>query len=128
MIDEWAGDMAADLIQFSPLGYLRALVSRYEQGDLLIHSAEDVAAIRSRLPADENSIVDIENRAVGGDEDSSPCVAHSHARADQRSYARQSYSYGVLQHESYCKTHAPKVADATECSLCDRHRLAHRLP
>lgn len=68
LIDEWAGDMAADLIETSPLGYLHALVSRYEQGDLFLHFAEDVAAIRSRLPADENSIVEIENCAVGDDE------------------------------------------------------------
>ena len=34
VIDEWAGALAAGVIQRSPLGYLKTLVSRYEAGDM----------------------------------------------------------------------------------------------
>ena len=51
LIDEFAGDMAADLIETSPLGYLHAMVSRYEAGDFSLLFADAVAQIRS-LPPD----------------------------------------------------------------------------
>ncbi|MEA3243874.1 MAG: hypothetical protein U9Q19_10635 [Pseudomonadota bacterium] len=69
VIDEWAGDMAVDLIETSPLGYLKAMVKRYEEGDLIIQFADAVAEIRSRPPDDPGSIVEIENCAVDENED-----------------------------------------------------------
>jgi hypothetical protein len=69
VIDEWAGCMAAEFIEISPLGYLQALVMRYQEGDLTLVFAEDVAGVRSRSLGDEDSIVEIEYCAVGGDED-----------------------------------------------------------
>lgn len=72
VIDEWAGSLAAELIETSPLGYLQAMVNRFEAGDFRLQFADAVAEIRSRPPDDDNSIVEIEIRAVDGDEDELP--------------------------------------------------------
>ncbi len=69
MIDEWAGCMAAEFIDTSPLGYLQALVRRYQEGNLTLVLAQDVADIRSRPPDELNGIAEIEICVVGGDED-----------------------------------------------------------
>ena len=69
VIDEWAGSMVADLIKTSPLGYLQAMVSRYEQGDFILHLAEAVADIRSTQPDELNGIGEIEICAVDCDEE-----------------------------------------------------------
>ena len=69
VIDEWAGCMAAELIVTSPLGYLQAMVSRYEQGDFILHLAEAVADIRSTPPDELSGIGEIEICVVDGDED-----------------------------------------------------------
>jgi hypothetical protein len=69
VIDEWAGCMAAELIVTSPLGYLQAMVSRYEQGDFILHLAEAVADIRSTPPDELSGIGEIEFSVVDGDED-----------------------------------------------------------
>jgi len=69
VIDEWAGCMVADIIETSPLGYLQAMVSRYERGDFIIYLAEAVADIRSRPPDELNGIGEIEICVVNGDED-----------------------------------------------------------
>ena len=69
VIDEWAGCMVADLIETSPLGYLQAMVSRYEQGDFIVHLAEAVADIRSTPPDELNGIGEIEICVVDGDEE-----------------------------------------------------------
>jgi len=69
VIDEWAGCMAAEIIDISPLGYLQAMVRNYEQGDFIVHLAEAVADIRS-TPSDElNGIGEIEICVVDSDED-----------------------------------------------------------
>ena len=69
MIDEWAGCIAADLIETSPLGYLQAMVSCYEQGDFIVHLAEAVADIRSTPPDELNGIGEIEICVVDYDEE-----------------------------------------------------------
>ena len=48
VIDEWAGCMAVEQIESSPLGYLQALVKRYREGRLTLVLARDVADIRSK--------------------------------------------------------------------------------
>jgi len=47
VIDEWAGIMATGRIETSPLGYLRALVNRFESGEFRLKYADEVAQIRS---------------------------------------------------------------------------------
>lgn len=69
VIDEWAGSMVADLIETSPLGYLQAMVSRYEQGNFIVHLAEAVADIRSTPPDELNGIGEIEICVVDYDEE-----------------------------------------------------------
>lgn len=48
VIDEWAGIMATDRIDSSPLGYLHAMVSRLEAGEFRLHYADEVADIRAQ--------------------------------------------------------------------------------
>ncbi|MEW8402404.1 MAG: hypothetical protein AB2717_16995 [Candidatus Thiodiazotropha sp.] len=69
VIDEWAGCMAAELIDISPLGYLQAMVRRYQEGRLTLVLARDVADIRSKPPEEINGIGEIEICVVEGDED-----------------------------------------------------------
>ena len=69
VIDEWAGCMAAEFIDISPLGYLQAMVRRYREGRLTLVFARDVAEIRPRPPDDESGIVEIEICEVDCDED-----------------------------------------------------------
>ncbi len=69
VIDEWAGCMAAEFIDISPLGYLQAMVRRYREGRLTLVFARDVAEIRPRPPDDESGIVEIEICEVVCDED-----------------------------------------------------------
>ena len=60
VIDEWAGCMAAESIDISPLGYLQALVRRYRDDNFGLVFANVVAAVRARPPDDEKGIVEIE--------------------------------------------------------------------
>jgi hypothetical protein len=60
VIDEWAGCMAAESIDISPLGYLQAMVRRYRDGNFALAFAKDVADMRAKPPADEKGIVEIE--------------------------------------------------------------------
>ena len=53
VIDEWAGCMAAESIDISPLGYLQAMVRRYREGNFGLAFAKDVAAIRTKPPDDD---------------------------------------------------------------------------
>lgn len=69
VIDEWAGCMAVNLIETSPLGYLHAMVTRYDEGNFSLLFADDVADIRSRPHDDTDDIVEIEVCAVSRDED-----------------------------------------------------------
>lgn len=69
VLDEWAGCMAAEFIETSPLGYLQALVRRYQEGDLTLVFAVDVAGVRARTLDDDNNNVEIEDCAVDCDED-----------------------------------------------------------
>jgi hypothetical protein len=69
VIDEWAGCMAVELIDTSPLGYLQALVRQYRDGTFGLVLAENVADIRAKPPDDENGIVEIEIREVDCEED-----------------------------------------------------------
>ena len=45
-----AGSMVGDLIETSPIGYLHAMVSRYEEGDFRLQFADADAQIRSTPP------------------------------------------------------------------------------
>ena len=69
VIDEWAGCMAAESIDISPLGYLQAMVRRYQEGNFTLVFARDVADIRSSPPDELNGIAEVEICVVGGDED-----------------------------------------------------------
>ena len=69
VIDEWAGCMAAKLIDISPLGYLHAMVRRYQEGRLTLVLARDVADIRAKPLEEINGIGEIEICVVEGDED-----------------------------------------------------------
>jgi hypothetical protein len=53
VIDEWAGCMAAESIDISPLGYLQAMVRRYREGKFGLAFAKDVADIRAKPPDDD---------------------------------------------------------------------------
>ena len=53
VIDEWAGCMAAESIDISPLGYLQAMVRRYREDNFGLAFAKDVAAIRTKPPDDD---------------------------------------------------------------------------
>ncbi len=48
VIDEWAGIMATGRIESSPLGYLHALVSRFEADEFRMQYANDVAQWREQ--------------------------------------------------------------------------------
>lgn len=69
VLDEWAGCMAAEFIETSPLGYLQSLVRRYQEGDLTLVFGVDVAGVRARTLDDDNNNVEIEDCAVDCDED-----------------------------------------------------------
>jgi hypothetical protein len=69
VIDEWAGCMAAESIDISPLGYLQALIRRYRDDNFGLVFANVVADIRAKPPDDETGIVEIEICAVDRDED-----------------------------------------------------------
>lgn len=69
VIDEWAGCMAAELIDISPLGYLQAMVRRYQEGRLTLVLARDVADIRSKPPDEIEGTGEIEICVVEGVED-----------------------------------------------------------
>ncbi|MFC1560658.1 hypothetical protein ACFL3W_01820 [Pseudomonadota bacterium] len=61
VVDEWAGCMAAESIDRSPLGYLQAMVRRYQEGNFGLAFANDVADIRANPPGDEQGIIEIES-------------------------------------------------------------------
>ncbi|MCP4878629.1 MAG: hypothetical protein GY896_24515 [Gammaproteobacteria bacterium] len=61
VIDEWAGCMAAESIDRSPLGYLQAMVRRYREGNFGLAFANVVADIRAKPPDDEKGIAEIES-------------------------------------------------------------------
>ena len=69
VIDEWAGCMAAELIDISPLGYLQAMVERYQEGRLTLVLARDVADICAKPLEEIEGIGEIEICVVEGDED-----------------------------------------------------------
>ena len=60
VIDEWAGAIAAESIDRSPLGYLQAMVRRYREGNFGLAFAKVVADLRAKPPDDEESVVEIE--------------------------------------------------------------------
>ncbi len=64
VLDEWAGCIAAELIDISPLGYLQALVRRYREDNFGLAFANVVADIRAKPPDDETGIVEIDNCEV----------------------------------------------------------------
>ena len=47
VIDEWAGIMASGRIESSPLGYLHALVHRFESGEFRLRYADEVSEMRT---------------------------------------------------------------------------------
>lgn len=69
VIDEWAGCLAAELIDISPLGYLQALVRQYRNDNFGLAFAKDVASIRAKPPIEEEGIVEIEICAVDCEQD-----------------------------------------------------------
>ncbi len=60
VIDEWAGCMAAELIDISPLGYLQAMVRRYREGNFGLAFADVVADRRAKPSDDEIGMAEIE--------------------------------------------------------------------
>jgi len=56
VIDEWAGRMAAESIDRSPLGYLQAMVRRYREGSFGLAFANAVTEIRANPPGGEKGI------------------------------------------------------------------------
>jgi hypothetical protein len=48
VIDEWADCMALEKIDISPLGYLQAMVRRYQDGDFRSNLAKAMADARAR--------------------------------------------------------------------------------
>ena len=48
LIDEWAGCMALEKIDTSPLGYLQAMVRRYRDGNFRSNLAKAIADIRAK--------------------------------------------------------------------------------
>ncbi|MCP4468069.1 MAG: hypothetical protein GY813_15155 [Halieaceae bacterium] len=56
VIDEWAGAMAAESIDRSPLGYLQAMVRRYREGNFGLAFANAVAEVRANPPDDEKGM------------------------------------------------------------------------
>ena len=48
VIDEWADCMALEKIDISPLGYLQAMVRRYQEGNFGSHLAKSMADIRAK--------------------------------------------------------------------------------
>jgi len=60
VIDEWAGAMAAESIDRSPLGYLQAMVRRYREGNFGPAFAQAVPEIRAKQLDDECQDVEIE--------------------------------------------------------------------
>ncbi|MCP4925675.1 MAG: hypothetical protein GY916_07015 [Gammaproteobacteria bacterium] len=69
VIDEWAGCMAAESIDISPLGYLQAMVRRYREGNFGLAFAKFVADIRTKPPDDEKGIAEIDMGEVSCKED-----------------------------------------------------------
>ena len=69
VIDEWAGCMAAESIDISPLGYLQALVRRYRDDNFGLAFADVVADIRAKPPDGETGIVEIEIGETDCEED-----------------------------------------------------------
>jgi hypothetical protein len=60
VIDEWAGCIAAESIDRSPLGYLQAMVRRYREDNFGLAFAKDVADRRAKPPDDEKDMAEIE--------------------------------------------------------------------
>jgi len=58
VIDEWAGNIAAGRIETSPLGFLYALVKRFESGQFRLQCAEMVAEVREQEKADLSRLRD----------------------------------------------------------------------
>ena len=48
VIDEWAGCMALEKIDTSPLGYLQAMIRRYQEGSFRSNLAKAIADIRAK--------------------------------------------------------------------------------
>ena len=48
VIDEWAGCMALEKIDTSPLGYLQAMVRRYQEGNFRSNQAKAMADARAK--------------------------------------------------------------------------------
>ena len=61
VIDEWAGAIAAESIDRSPLGYLQAMVRRYREGNFGLAFAKVVADLRAKPPDDEKGMAEIES-------------------------------------------------------------------
>jgi len=60
VIDEWAGAMAAESIDRSPLGYLQAMVRRYREGNFGLTFAKVVADLRAKPLDDEKGMAEID--------------------------------------------------------------------
>lgn len=48
VIDEWADCLALEKIDISPLGYLQAMVRRYQDGDFRSNRAKTMVGIRAK--------------------------------------------------------------------------------
>jgi hypothetical protein len=85
VIDEWAGSMAVDLIETSPLGYLQTMVRWYEAGDFSLLFADAVAQIRSSPP--DNGRDSLHNTKA----QTSRCVSQRTVSADPGRVANRTY-------------------------------------
>ena len=69
VIDEWAGAIAAESIDRSPLGYLQAMVRRYREGNFGLTFAKVVADLRANPPDDKKGTIKIETGEADGEAD-----------------------------------------------------------
>jgi hypothetical protein len=53
VINEWAGCMAVELIDISPLGYLQAMNRKYQEGNFRLNLAKTIADIRAKQMGEE---------------------------------------------------------------------------
>ena len=69
VIDEWAGCLAQEKIEASPLGYLQAMIRHYQEGSFRLNLADAVADIRAKQLDVGCQDIDIENYLANGVED-----------------------------------------------------------
>ncbi len=69
VIDEWAGCLAQEKIESSPLGYLQAMIRHYQDGSFRLNLSDAVPDIRAKQLDLRYQDIDIENYLANGVED-----------------------------------------------------------